>query len=206
MLGGDVPPRWTMDTDVQRAEVQAKVGYVLPGEEGRSWGSQWSLSTHRHQHHFGVRNYDGVQNTFRGKVLRSGFMGSPDWAFSAGVSYLYDDFDESGTWTAPAVPVVRRRALGRRPRDGLVELAPAPEAAPTLPDRPGARAALGRCLFASGWVGAVFLALAPCEEAPRAQGGSPRGLQPRLGRGRADALQARCARGDARAALVRACE
>ena len=32
-------------------------------------------------------------------------MGSPDWAFSAGVSYLYDDFDESGTWTAPAVPV-----------------------------------------------------------------------------------------------------
>ncbi len=105
MLGGDVPPRWTMDTDVQRAEVQAKVGYVLPGEEGRSWGSQWSLSTHRHQHHFGVRTYDGVQNTFRGKVLRSGFMGSPDWAFSAGVSYLYDDFDESGTWTAPAVPV-----------------------------------------------------------------------------------------------------
>ena len=54
---------------------------------------------------FGVRNYDGVQNTFRGKILRSGFMGSPDWAFSAGVSYLYDDFDESGTWTAPAVPV-----------------------------------------------------------------------------------------------------
>jgi len=105
MLRGDAPPRWTMDNDVQRAKVQAKVGYVLPGEEGRSWGSQWSLSTHRHLHHFGVRSYDGVQNTFRGKVLRSGFMGSPDWAFSAGVSYLYDDFDESGTWTAPAVPV-----------------------------------------------------------------------------------------------------
>jgi outer membrane receptor for ferrienterochelin and colicin len=104
MLGGDVPPRWTMDTDVQRAEVQAKVGYVLPGEEGRSWGSQWSLSTHRHQHHFGVRTYDGIQNTFRCKILRSGFMGSPDRSFSAGVSYLYDDFDESGTWSAPAVP------------------------------------------------------------------------------------------------------
>ena len=105
MLGGDGPPRWTMDTDVQRAEVQAKVGYVLPGEEGRSWGSQWSLSTHQHLHHFGARSYHGVQNTFQGKVLRSGFMGSPNWAFSTGVSYLYDDFDESGTWTAPAVPV-----------------------------------------------------------------------------------------------------
>jgi outer membrane cobalamin receptor len=104
MIGDVATPRWTMDTDVQRAEMQAKVGYVLPGKEGRSWGSQWSLSTHRQQHQFGVRTYDGIQNTFRGKILRSGFMGSPDWAFSVGMSYLYDDFDESGSWTALAVP------------------------------------------------------------------------------------------------------
>ena len=42
----------------------------------------------------------GQQNTFRANVLRSGFLGSEDCQFSAGVSYLYDDFLERGTWGA----------------------------------------------------------------------------------------------------------
>jgi outer membrane receptor for ferrienterochelin and colicin len=91
---------WVATTEIQRAEVNAKVGYVLPGEEGRSWGSQWTASTHRHVHGFGARWYDGQQNTFRANVLRSGFLGSPDRQFSAGVSYLYDDFAETGTWNS----------------------------------------------------------------------------------------------------------
>ena len=103
--GGMVPndivaTPWVARTEVQRAEVNAKVGYVLPGQEGRSWGSQWTASTHRHWHGFGNRTYDGQQNTFRANVLRSGFLGSEDRQFSAGVSYLYDDFLESGTWNA----------------------------------------------------------------------------------------------------------
>lgn len=81
-------------------EVNAKVGYVLPGQEGRSWGSQWTASTHQHWLGFGNRHYDGQQNTFRANVLRSGFLGSEDRQFSAGVSYLYDDFLELGTWGA----------------------------------------------------------------------------------------------------------
>jgi outer membrane receptor for ferrienterochelin and colicins len=101
--GGMVPndtvaTPWVARTEIQRAEVNAKVGYVLPGQEGRSWGSQWTASTHRHWHGFGNRTYDGQQNTFRVNVLRSGFLGSEDRQFSAGVSYLYDDFLERGTW------------------------------------------------------------------------------------------------------------
>ena len=101
MVPGDiVATPWVAITEIQRAEVNAKVGYVLPGQEGRSWGSQWTASTHRHWHGFGNRSYDGTQNTFRAKVLRSGFLGSEDREFSAGVSYLYDDFLEVGTWGA----------------------------------------------------------------------------------------------------------
>ena len=91
---------WAASTEIQRAEVNAKVGYVLPGQEGRSWGSQWTASTHRHWHGFGNRHYEGQQNTFRANVLRVGFLGSENRQFSAGVSYLYDDFLESGTWNA----------------------------------------------------------------------------------------------------------
>ena len=91
---------WEANTEIQRVEVNAKVGYVLPGQEGRSWGSQWTASTHRHWHGFGNRSYDGQQNTFRAKVLRSGFLGSEDRQFTAGVSYLCDDFLEVGTWGA----------------------------------------------------------------------------------------------------------
>ena len=101
MVPGDIVAiPWVATTEIQRAEVNAKVGYVLPGQEGRSWGSQWTASTHRHWHGFGNRYYDGQQNTFRANVLRSGFLGSEDRQFSAGVSYLYDDFFERGTWGA----------------------------------------------------------------------------------------------------------
>lgn len=96
---------WVATTEIQRAEVNAKVGYVLPGQEGRSWGSQWTASTHRHWHGFGNRYYDGQQTTFRANVLRSGFLGSEDRQFSAGVSYLYDDFLERGTWGAAPTEV-----------------------------------------------------------------------------------------------------
>ena len=99
MVPGDlVAIPWVATTEIQRAEVNAKVGYVLPGQEGRSWGSQWTASTHHHWHGFGNRSYDGQQNTFRVNVLRSGFLGSENRQFSAGVSYLYDDFLERGTW------------------------------------------------------------------------------------------------------------
>ena len=99
MVPGDIVAiPWVATTEIQRAEVNAKVGYVLPGQEGRSWGSQWTASTHHHWHGFGNRSYDGQQNTFRVNVLRSGFLGSEDRQFSAGVSYLYDDFLERGTW------------------------------------------------------------------------------------------------------------
>ena len=105
VLGDIVATPWVATTDIQRAEVNAKVGYVLPGQEGRSWGSQWTASTHRHWHGFGNRYYDGQQNTFRANVLRSGFLGSEDRQFSAGVSYLYDDFLERGTWGAAPTEV-----------------------------------------------------------------------------------------------------
>ena len=93
-------PLWTASTNIRRAEVNAKIGYVLPGKEGRSWGSQWTASNHRHIQRFGNRDYDGEQKTFKANVLRSGFLGSEDVEFSAGVSYLYDDFLERGTWGA----------------------------------------------------------------------------------------------------------
>ena len=106
MVPGDiVATPWVATTEIQRAEVNAKVGYVLPGQDGRSWGSQWTASTHRHWHGFGNRSYDGQQNTFRANVLRSGFLGSEDRQFSAGVSYLYDDFLERGTWGAAPTEV-----------------------------------------------------------------------------------------------------
>ena len=98
--GGMATSPWAASTEIQRAEVNAKVGYVLPGQEGRSWGSQWTASTHRHWHEFGNRHYEGQQNTFRANVLRGGFLGSENRQFSAGVSYLYDDFMERGTWGA----------------------------------------------------------------------------------------------------------
>ena len=79
----EVNAKWVMC-----CQVRVVLGESMDGVDPQHWLG------------FGNRHYDGQQNTFRANVLRSGFLGSEDRQFSAGVSYLYDDFLELGTWGA----------------------------------------------------------------------------------------------------------
>ena len=91
---------WTAATTIDRLELSAKTGYVFPGKEWKSFGSQFFASTHEQTHQFGNRNYKGTENFFRGNILFSSIINTTDHKFTTGISFLYDDFQEIGTWGA----------------------------------------------------------------------------------------------------------
>ena len=91
---------WTAATMIDRLELSAKTGYVFPGQEWKSFGSQFFASTHEQTHQFGNRNYKGTENFFRGNILFSSIINTTDHKFTTGISFLYDDFQEIGTWDA----------------------------------------------------------------------------------------------------------
>ena len=94
------PNPWTAATEIIRYEASAKTGFVFPGQAWKSIGSQFFASTHNQKHKFGNRSYNGTENYFRANVLYSSIINNTDHKFTTGLSYVYDDFNEIGTWAA----------------------------------------------------------------------------------------------------------
>lgn len=99
---------WIATTDIQRVELSAKTGYVFPEKTGTSMGSQFTASYHHHDHLFGQKSYSGIERFFRGNILFSSIIGTTDHKYTTGVSFLYDDFNEQGTWGAGQLDTLQR--------------------------------------------------------------------------------------------------
>ncbi len=91
---------WTAATTISRLEASAKTGYVFPDKSWQSIGSQFFASTHKQEHKFGNRSYEGTEDYFRGNILFSSIINNTDHKFTTGLSFVYDDFNETGTWGA----------------------------------------------------------------------------------------------------------
>ena len=91
---------WTAATKISRIEASAKTGFVFPEKSWQSIGTQFVASTHRQEHKFGNRSYKGTEDYFRGNILFSSIINNTDHKFTTGVSVVYDDFNEIGTWGA----------------------------------------------------------------------------------------------------------
>ncbi|MBM55372.1 MAG: hypothetical protein CMB32_02315 [Euryarchaeota archaeon] len=98
LLQTDTTGNWSAATKIDRVEASAKTGYVFPGKEWQSIGTQFYGSYHSHEHRFGIRSYEGIEKFFRGNVLLSSIIGNTDHKFTTGASFLYDDFYEYGNW------------------------------------------------------------------------------------------------------------
>ena len=94
---------WTAATKISRLEASAKTGFVFPGQPWKSIGSQFFASTHKQEHKFGNRSYIGTEDYFRGNVLFSSIIDNTDHKFTTGLSFVYDDFNEIGTWGADTI-------------------------------------------------------------------------------------------------------
>lgn len=81
-------------TNTTRFQAFARTGFYLPGSEDASIGTQLQFTHHSHDSNYGLRAYDGEQNTFYANILYTNSIGNPDHRFVTGVSFLFDDYRE----------------------------------------------------------------------------------------------------------------
>ncbi|MDR4988819.1 MAG: TonB-dependent receptor [Bacteroidales bacterium] len=82
-------------TSTSRFQAFARTGFYLPGKEDASIGTQLQFTHHQHESHYGLRPYDGEQNTFYANLLYTNTIGNPDHRFVTGFSFLFEDYSES---------------------------------------------------------------------------------------------------------------
>jgi len=80
---------------LQRYSVDGKLGYLFPMDRYRSIGLQLKLVDQRSSGYFGLNNYIGNQQTLYANLIFQDILGTTDWKYRAGLSLLYDDYDES---------------------------------------------------------------------------------------------------------------
>ena len=82
-------------TNTTRFQAFARTGFYFADRPGASLGTQLGFTHHSHDSHYGLRNYDGEQNTFYANVLYSNSIAdNSDHQFVAGLSFLFDDYSQ----------------------------------------------------------------------------------------------------------------
>lgn len=77
-----------------QVEAFAKGGMPL-SKEGHAMAFMSSYRYHNQDAYYGLRNYDGTQNSAYLNLIYSGIFGNTNHAFATGLSTTYDDYSES---------------------------------------------------------------------------------------------------------------
>lgn len=84
-----------INLDTRRYEGFMKVGYLMPDYENTSMALLINLSDHKQDSYYGLRDYYGRQKSANiNYIFQSIFGDNPNQQYSAGLSYMYDKFDE----------------------------------------------------------------------------------------------------------------
>ncbi len=81
--------------DISRFQVWNKTGYVFKGKPYQSLGLMNQYVYHQQNDFFGLRNYDGNQNTFYSNLIFESIIGNTNHKYKVGASFLYDGFNEN---------------------------------------------------------------------------------------------------------------
>lgn len=84
-----------LEVKTRRYQGFLKSGYGLDAHGITSLGFQTSATYHNQSSYFGKRTYDGTQKSLYGNMIFQSQIGSEAHRYSAGVSYQYDEYDES---------------------------------------------------------------------------------------------------------------
>jgi outer membrane receptor for ferrienterochelin and colicin len=86
--------KYVIDLVTKRVQVYDKTGFVFPGLENTSLGLIFSGLYHDQQSVFGPRDYNATQLGFYGNAIFQSQIVNPAHVYNAGVSWMYDDYDE----------------------------------------------------------------------------------------------------------------
>ena len=80
--------------NTERYEAFAKIGYVFPGKKYKSIGLQIDGISHSQDSYFGLTTYNAKQQTFYSNLIYQSIIKTTAHKFRAGLSFLYDWYDE----------------------------------------------------------------------------------------------------------------
>lgn len=83
-----------VDIDISRFQVWNKTGYIFKGKPYQSIGWMNQYTYHQQDSFFGLRNYNGKQNTFYSNLIFESIFGNTNHKYKTGASFLYDKYDE----------------------------------------------------------------------------------------------------------------
>jgi outer membrane receptor protein involved in Fe transport len=78
----------------KRAEMFWKNGIMFPDAPWKSLGLILSFVNHKQSGFFGVNNYHGQEKSLYANLIYQSVIGNNNHKFSAGISYVLDDYDE----------------------------------------------------------------------------------------------------------------
>lgn len=80
--------------DASRIDISGKTGYIFPQRRYQSVGFQWALSDYDLDARFGIRPYNGRQQTAYGNLIFQSIIGNTNHKFKTGLSVLADRVEE----------------------------------------------------------------------------------------------------------------
>lgn len=80
--------------NTERYEAFAKIGYVFPEKKYKSIGLQIDGISHNQDSYFGLTTYNAKQQTFYSNLIYQSIIKTTEHKFRAGLSFLYDRYDE----------------------------------------------------------------------------------------------------------------
>tara|TARA_R110001583_G_scaffold58103_3_gene173475 strand:+ start:11658 stop:13907 length:2250 start_codon:yes stop_codon:yes gene_type:complete len=93
----DINNAYRIDIDTRRYEAFAKIGYVFPKNDERSIALITNFSSHEQKSFYGLRNYDAKQKYLYANLLFQSYIGNLTHKYTAGLSFIYDDFNDNLT-------------------------------------------------------------------------------------------------------------
>ena len=90
------PAQWGAEMRTTRYFATAKTGFLFPGQDWKSIGTQVTFNYQDQRNDFGLRNYEGTQQTLRVNLLyASKFDQVGEHTFTSGVSLRDDQYTEA---------------------------------------------------------------------------------------------------------------
>lgn len=88
-------PYYGTASETDRLTAYNKASYTFPGKPYQSIGAISSLTHHKFDAQYGLRNYDGEQNSGSARVIFQSIIGHTGHTYKAGLSYNYDNYTET---------------------------------------------------------------------------------------------------------------
>ena len=93
----DVNNAYRINIDTRRYEAFAKFGYLFPKDDDKSIALITNFSSHEQNSFYGLRNYNADQKYLYANLLFQSYIGNLKHKYTAGLSYVYDDFKDNLT-------------------------------------------------------------------------------------------------------------